>query len=154
LPEILSKYIECYVYKIFDNEVKYLLLKRSKEKEPYPGIWQIVTGRIEPNEEAYKTALREVQEETGLKPVKCFVAPKVNQFYTSYGDKIFLIPVFVINVESKNVILSDEHTLYEWLSFENAFKRIHWYSQKENLQIINEILSGKIENTMVEITNK
>jgi len=65
-----------------------------------------------------------------------------------------LIPVFVINVESKNVILSDEHTLYECLSFENAFKRIHWYSQKENLQIINEILSGKIENTMVEITNK
>lgn len=151
MPEILSKYIECYVYKIFDAKVKYLLLKRSKEKEPYPGIWQIVTGRIEPEEEAYKTALREVKEETGLKPLKCFVAPKVNQFYASYNDKIYLIPVFVVNVKYDNVILSNEHVQYEWLDFEDAYKKVHWYSQKENLQIINEILSGKTENTMVEI---
>jgi dihydroneopterin triphosphate diphosphatase len=152
LAEILSKYIECYVYKKSDDGLKYLLLKRSETKHPYPGIWQIVTGRFEDNEKAYETALREVKEETSLKPVKCFVAPKINEFYTPHNDKIYLIPVFVVYVEEENVILSDEHTHFEWLKYETAYNRIHWYTQKENLKIINDILTGKIENTMIEIS--
>jgi dihydroneopterin triphosphate diphosphatase len=153
LPEILSKYIECYVYRETDEGVKYLLLKRSKSKEPYPGIWQIVTGRFEKDEKAYETALREVKEETGLNPIKCFVAPKMNEFYTPHNDKIYLIPVFVVYVGNENVILSDEHTDYKWCTFSEAYKKVHWYSQKENLKIIDDILTGKIENTMIQIAN-
>jgi len=153
LPEILSKYIECYVYRKSKNGIKYLLLKRSKDKEPYPGIWQIVTGKMEIGEEAYNSALREVKEETGLKPVKFYVAPKNNQFYTPHNDKIYLIPVFVIKVKEEKVVLSEEHTKYKWLDYNEAYNKIHWYSQKENLKIINDILTGKIENTMIEITN-
>jgi dihydroneopterin triphosphate diphosphatase len=153
LPEILSKYIECYVYKESEKEIKYLLLKRSETKEPYPGIWQIVTGRFEKDEKAYETALREVKEETGLNPVLCYVAPKMNEFYTPHNDKIYLIPVFVVNVSEDKVILSDEHTHFEWVDYDTAFKKIHWYSQKENLKIIDDILTGKIENTMIQITN-
>lgn len=153
MPEILSKYIECYVYTKSGNDIKYLLLKRSKDKFPYPGIWQIVTGRLEDNEKAYETALREVKEETGLIPVKCFVAPKINEFYTPHNDKIYLIPVFVVYVENENVILSGEHTEFVWSGFTETFKKVHWYSQKENLKIIDDILTGKIENTMIEIEN-
>lgn len=152
MPEILSKYIECYVYRETPDGIKYLLLKRSKTKEPYPGIWQIVTGRFEKNEKAYETALREVKEETGLNPVKCFAAPKINEFYTPHNDKIYLIPVFVVYVENEIVILSNEHTEYEWCSYTEAFKKVHWYSQKENLKIIDDLLTGKIENTMIQIT--
>jgi dATP pyrophosphohydrolase len=153
LAEIVARYIECYVYKKFNDGIKYLLLKRSANKQPYPGIWQIVTGKIEEGEKAYNTALREVTEETGLKPVKCYVAPKVNEFYTPHNDNIYLIPVFVVNVEDENIILSDEHTNFEWLDFKNAFDRIHWYSQKENLIPVNKMLTGEIENTMIQITN-
>lgn len=153
MPEILSKYIECYVYKKSDDGIKYLLLKRSEMKEPYPGIWQIVTGRFENNEKAYETALREVKEETGLIPVKSYVAPKINEFYTPHNDKIYLIPVFVVCVEDDKVILSNEHTQYEWVEFETAYKKIHWFSQKENLKLIDDILTGKIENTMIQISN-
>jgi dihydroneopterin triphosphate diphosphatase len=153
LPEILSKYIECYVYRFECNEIKYLLLKRSKEKEPYPGIWQIVTGKMEADEEAFKTALREVNEETGLDIKNCFVHPKINEFYTPHNDKIYLIPVFAAEVSDTNVKLSDEHVSFEWLDFTSAFNRIHWYSQKENLNILNDILSGKVQNTMIQITN-
>lgn len=151
MPEILSKYIECYVYKETEVGIKYLLLKRSETKEPYPGIWQIVTGRFEENEKAYETALREVKEETGLTPVKCYVAPKMNEFYTPHNDKIYLIPVFVVKVNDGKVILSDEHTHFEWADFDVAYKKIHWYSQKENLNVINDILTGKFENTMIQI---
>ena len=152
MADIVSRYIECYVYKKFDDGIKYLLLKRSPEKQPYPGIWQIVTGKIEEEEKAYNTALREVTEETGLKPVKCYVAPKINEFYTPHNDNIYLIPVFVINVKDEDVILSEEHTHFEWLDFKSAYERIHWYSQKENLKIIDDLLTGKVENTMIEIS--
>ncbi len=152
MADIVSRYIECYVYKKFDDVIKYLLLKRSPEKQPYPGIWQIVTGKIEEEEKAYNTALREVTEETGLKPVKCYVAPKINEFYTPHNDNIYLIPVFVINVKDEDVILSEEHTHFEWLDFKSAYERIHWYSQKENLKIIDDLLTGKVENTMIEIS--
>ncbi|MFA5403733.1 MAG: NUDIX domain-containing protein [Ignavibacteria bacterium] len=151
MPEILSKYIECYIYKKSNDGLKYLLLKRSPDKYPYPEIWQIVTGRLEANEKAYETALREVKEETGLNPVKCYVVPKINEFYTPHNDKIYLIPVFVVFAEEENVILSNEHTHFEWLNFDYAYNRIHWYTQKENLKIINDILTGKVENTMIEI---
>lgn len=152
MPEILSKYIECYVYRFTGNYIKYLLLKRSKDKDPYPGIWQIVTGRIEKDEEAHTTALREVKEETGLEVVKCFVHPKINEFYTPHNDKIYLIPVFAAEALNEKVIMSEEHVEYKWLKFEEAFKLIHWYSQKENLKILNDILSGKINNTMIRIS--
>lgn len=154
MPEILSKYIECFVYRFEGNEIKYLILKRSKNKEPYPGIWQIVTGKMEKDEEAYKTALREVQEETGLNIEKCFVHPRINEFYTPHNDTIYLIPVFVAEVSNIDVILSDEHVSYEWLGFEDAFKKIHWYTQKENLKILNDILLGKVSNTMIRIKQK
>lgn len=152
MADIVSRYIECYVYKKFDDGIRYLLLKRSAAKQPYPGIWQIVTGKIEEGEKAYNTALREVSEETGLEPVKCYAAPKINGFYTPHNDNIYLIPVFVICVEEEKVILSEEHTHYEWLDFKDAYERTHWYSQKENLKIIDELLTGRIENTMIEIS--
>lgn len=151
MPEILSKYIECYVYRFENGVIKYLLLKRSKNKEPYPGIWQIVTGRMEKDEEAGKTALREVKEETGLDVMNCFVHPKINEFYTPHNDKIYLIPVFAAEVSDKTVIISDEHVEFEWLNFEDACEKIHWYSQKENLRILNDILTGKTGNTMIKI---
>lgn len=153
MPEILSKYIECYVYRKLKNGIKYLILKRSSEKYPFPGIWQIVTGRFEDEEKAYETAFREVKEETGLTPVKFFVAPRMNEFYTPHNDKIYLIPVFVAEVEDDKIVLSGEHTDFKWVKYKKAFKKIHWYSQKENLKVIDDILTGKIENTMIQITD-
>jgi 8-oxo-dGTP diphosphatase len=150
MTEILSEYIECFVYKFFGDKIKYILLKRSKDKVPYPGIWQIVTGKMEKDEEAYKAATREVSEETGLNILKCYVHPKINRFYTPHNDKIYLIPVFAAETEGE-VKLSEEHTEYEWLEFSDAYKRVHWYSQKENLKILDDILNGKVRNTMIEI---
>ena len=35
-----------------------------------PGLWQMVTGKMKDGETAYQTALREIKEETTLKPDK------------------------------------------------------------------------------------
>jgi dATP pyrophosphohydrolase len=152
MSKIVSKYIECYVYLETAGVNKYLLLKRSHDKHPYPGIWQIVTGRIEENEAAYDTALREVKEETGLKIKKLYVLPKAGSFYTAHTDSLHLIPLFLAYSDGCAVMISSEHTEYEWLSYKEARERIHWYNQKENLDMIEEMLCNPLlKGTFVEI---
>ncbi|MBN8636611.1 MAG: hypothetical protein J0M07_14880 [Anaerolineae bacterium] len=47
-------------------------------------------------------------------------------------DSINLIPVFIAEVDSDDVKISYEHSAFEWLSFEDAFGRIHWENQTED----------------------
>lgn len=143
MPEIVSKYIECYVYKKFSSGIKFLLLKRSKEKQPYPGIWQISTGRIEKNEKAIETALREINEETGLNPVKFFTLPFISQFYIPESDTVNLITLFLAEVNESKIKISSEHSEYLWLDYKTAYDKIYWFDQKKNLKNIHEILKNK-----------
>ena len=46
------------------EETKILMCKR--EKEPYKGKYNLVGGKIEPNEDELQAAYRELEEETGI----------------------------------------------------------------------------------------
>jgi dihydroneopterin triphosphate diphosphatase len=102
--EIISGYVEVHVFRYNNQKIEYLLLRRG-DKVIYPGLWQIVTGKIKEGEKAYETALREVQEETGLVPERLWVAPKVNQFYSAEKDAIYIVPVFAAELKLVRVLL-------------------------------------------------
>lgn len=131
MSQILSRFIECIVFKNHTFDPKFLVLKRSDDAKVHPGIWQIVTAKIDAGEKAYETARREVKEETGLKPVELYVAPSINHFYNYMDDSINFIPVFIAEVDSDDVKISDEHSEFEWLSFEDAVGKVHWLNQKK-----------------------
>lgn len=144
MPEIVSKYIECVIYRVINGEYQFLCLKRNSTAKVHPGIWQIVTAKIDEGEKAFETAKREVTEESGLKPVKFFAAPSFNSFYDYQRDSINLIPVFIAEVNPKDEVkISYEHSEYEWLSYEDAFKRLHWGNQKERLEEIYKYLTSQ-----------
>jgi len=152
MAEILSRFIECIVFKKHGFDFKFLILKRSDNSKVHPGIWQIVTAKIDKGEKAYVTAEREVQEETGLKPCNMYVGPSINHFYNSIDDSINLIPVFIAEVDSDDVKISDEHSEYEWLDFENAHDRIHWENQKKMLaEAYNHLKTERLFNTLRKI---
>ncbi|MGB9697115.1 MAG: NUDIX hydrolase [Ignavibacteria bacterium] len=152
MSRIVSAYIECYVVHKSKKHIEYLLLKRSKDKEPYPGIWQIITGRIEKNEKAYEAAYREVIEETSLKISKLYSIPKVTGFYTAYNDRIHLVSLFLAVAENKAVILSGEHSIYKWVDYKEAKRLVHWVTQKEVFDMIETVLNTKSNvNSLVEI---
>ena len=143
MSQILSRFIECIVFKNHTFDPKFLVLKRSDDAKVHPGIWQIVTAKIDEGEKAYETARREVFEETGLKPVELYVAPSVNHFYNYMDDSINLIPVFIAEVDSEDVKISYEHSEFEWLSFADAFGRIHWENQKNILAEVHNYTRSK-----------
>ena len=153
MPEIKVRVVDCYAYHQMDGAIQFLILKRNKDKL-YEHLWQGVAGKIEKGEKAWQTAIRELKEETALNPKKMFVADHVSHFYETHVDRINLVPVFGIEVDSKDVTLSDEHIDYKWLDFEEAFDTLIWNGQKQALKTVYNMLlknDDRIRWTTIEL---
>lgn len=134
-----AKLIEVHIYR--ENcGIEYLLLKRSFN-EIYPLLWQMVTGKIKHDEKAYTAALREVKEETNLDISDIWVVPNINSFYDWTEEYISLVPVFLVKADiNQEVKISDEHSEFAWLRFEDAKNRFAWPGQRKSLEIIDDFL--------------
>ena len=150
---IISNLIETHIFRESKNGVEFLLLKRA-EDQIYPAVWQMVSGKIKDSEKAFEASLRELKEETNLTPLKMWIAPKVNSFYSSQDDSICLIPVFAVQVKKDaNVIISKEHSEYKWATPDEAKKLLAWYGQRKAVELIEEyFLNEKSFLKFVEIT--
>jgi len=141
MPKIKVRVVDCYIFSQTGKDVHYLLLKRNKNRI-YEHLWQGVAGKIEKDETAWQTAIRELKEETSLKPFRMFAADHISTFYESHQDRVNLVPVFGIEVKDKKVILSEEHIDYEWLSFKDAYEKLPWNGQKKGLSIVNDMITS------------
>ena len=153
MTKIIVRVVDAYVFTRKNDLIKFLILKRAKTKI-YEHLWQGVAGKIEKGEKAWQTAIRELKEETALNPKKMFVADHVSHFYETHGDRINLVPVFGIEVDSKDVILSDEHIEYKWVDFKEAFDTLVWNGQKKGIQTVYDMVSNhdeRIRWTSVEL---
>ena len=136
---ITVRVVDVYVFRKVENKIRFLLLKRANNKI-YEHLWQGVAGKIETGESACQAALRELEEETGLKPKHMFIADHVSKFYEQIGDRINLVPVFGIEVESEEVRLSDEHTEFRWMDVDEAEETLVWSGQKKGVRTVHEML--------------
>jgi dihydroneopterin triphosphate diphosphatase len=133
---IISGYVEVHVFRRHNNKIDYLILKRG-ENEIYPGLWQMVTGKIKSGEKAYETALREIKEETGLMPLRLWAAPKVNQFYSADKDAIYVVPVFAAEIKyGESVAICSEHCEFKWIDPSEARNLLPWDEQRRALDIV------------------
>ncbi len=139
MPNMIIRVIDAYVYIPTKNGLLFLLLKRAKTKM-YEHIWQGVAGKIEKGEKSWETAKRELQEETGLKPNKMFIVDHVSKFYEQKDDRINLVPVFGIEVNTREVVLSDEHSEYKWVTINEALDLLVWTGQKQAIKIVNDMI--------------
>lgn len=141
--KIISNLIEAHIFRKMNDNLEFLLLKRSPDQY-YPDIWQMVSGKIKPEEKAYETAFREIKEETGLTPVNLWVVPNVNSFYTAENDSITLLPVFAAKVKNEEkVLLSNEHSEFGWFTSEEAKKKLAWAGQHRSVNIIVDYFLNK-----------
>ncbi len=135
---IISNLVETHIFRETENGIEFLLLKRAAD-QIYPGVWQMVSGKINDNEKAFETSVREIEEETGLTPEKMWIAPKVNSFYSAVSDTICLIPVFAAQVaKDSNVIISAEHSECTWVNPREAKELLAWDGQRRAIDLIEE----------------
>lgn len=90
-----------------------LALRRSPAKDASPGVWEAVSGRLEPDEDPRAAAVREAFEETGL-TVRVEARP-----WAAYTARRAGVPMLVVLYRAVSVggtlMLSDEHDDGAWL---------------------------------------
>lgn len=152
--KIVNQIVEVCVFKVINAETRFLVLQRASKEKLYPELWQIITGTMKKNESAFKAAMRELKEETGLYPKRCWTIPYVDTYFDLAKDTIQLAPVFAVELNSSaEVHLSSEHQRFEWLQYDDAKKRLVWPGQKRAMEIVNEFIIGNKETArLVEIT--
>lgn len=137
-----KKLIDLYPYRLKENKAEYLLLKRAKGQK-YDGQWRMIGGKVEDGEAYWETALRELSEETGLKPEKFWTIPSLNKFYEHHTDSILLIPAFAAQINSSDsVILNKEHSTAEWFDIHKAVECIPWPEQRRLLKLLDTIITS------------
>ena len=125
---------------IRDQEGKILLLKVNKKQlygfdgEPY---WDIPGGRIQRGGTVEDTLKREVEEETGIKTVKEIrplemVLSNIRIPLPESDDVGLILYVNTCEVDhTENIVLSEEHTDFDWFNPEEAAKRLEFKYPKE-----------------------
>jgi 8-oxo-dGTP pyrophosphatase MutT (NUDIX family) len=144
MPAVVSRIVEVCIFAFRGGSPEFLLLRRSPAEKLYPGLWQWVSGSVEPGESAVDAARRELAEETSLRPDAFWIVPHVSVFYDASHDSVNLTPVFAARVPPGSVpSLSAEHAEYLWCDYPAASAMLVWPGQREALRVLNEyILAG------------
>ncbi len=109
------------------EDSKILMCKR--EKEPYKGKFNLVGGKVEPNEQELNAAYRELQEETGITNSDITLTHLMN-FQYKLLDMELEVYVGKLN---KNVNLVEEVNKLYWMDKNENFFDINKFAGEGNI---------------------
>jgi dihydroneopterin triphosphate diphosphatase len=132
--------VECWIFRLAPGARLEILLIRRAPGRIFAGLWQCVTGRLEPDEHAPLAALREVEEETGFGPGDIEAAYDLDQtvqFYDEDADALVASVLFAVQVRpDAEPALSDEHDAARWAEPDDALRLAVWPSYRESIERI------------------
>ena len=100
------------------NKEKDKLLMCKREKEPYKGKYNLVGGKVEPNENELSAAYRELEEETGIIKNDINLKHLMNFNYINDG---FELEVFAGKLNKDVNLIEEVNKLYWMETNENFF---------------------------------
>ncbi len=135
------------IYRLKDGVPHYLLLH-------YPsGHWEFAKGHIEEGENQEQAALREIEEETGIKDLTLISGFKEyikysfrNNYDLKKEDKLLapwifkLVVFYLAKTHTQEVKISDEHTGFVWLPYQEALKKLTFKNAKNLLTKANDVV--------------
>ena len=136
----------------FEGQIPlYLILKRADAE-----YWQPVAGGGEGNENPRQAAIRETFEETGLRVENKLIPVPPAHFISVYstfnkllwGPHVTIIPQYTYGTEvsSCNVVLSEEHTEYVWMDYEQAIVSLYWTDNIAALKYLHHKIKHWFKN--------
>ncbi len=118
-----------------------LLMGRRSEEKYMGGTWQLISGKLEASEVAWRGALREMNEETGLKPREFYRLSTLTNFYRPDNDSLNTAPMFCAIVgENDAAEMNAEHSSLEWVNLDVAESRLMWPSDCEALAEVQTVI--------------
>lgn len=131
---------------IHTPDLQVLIMERADKV----GYWQSVTGSVEGDETPWQTAIREVQEETGLNALSF----DLQDWHTSHVYEIYphwrhrYAPGVTENTEHlfgltlpsaiPVQLAPDEHTRYEWVDWREAATRVFSWTNVNAIKLLGE----------------
>ena len=120
---------------IFDKELeRTLMCKRTKE--PYMGMYNLVGGKIEKENDGLNEAYRELEEETNINRNDIELVHFMNLSYIKWNKELEVY----YGILKDEVELIEEVNKLEWVSINDNFFDINKYAGEGNIgHIIEEI---------------
>lgn len=105
------------IIKNSDDEI--LLIRRSDVLDQEMVYWDIPGGRINPEERLQQALEREVYEETGIRQINNPILIAAQDIFVESKNLHVVRLTYTVTVSDVNVVLSKEHTAYQWTEIEN-----------------------------------
>jgi dATP pyrophosphohydrolase len=142
VTSVRTSLVDVYVLRGDGASLECLVLRRGTGGR-CPGSWETVHGHIEAAERPAGAAGRELEEETGLTPIRLYNLSRVELFYQHRTDELALVPVFAAFVSGDATVrLGPEHDRFEWLSLPDARRRFAWPRERRALDDIVTLLAS------------
>ncbi len=127
--------IKMNVIVVFDKNIKKTLMCK-RTKEPYIGMYNLVGGKIEKENDGLNEAYRELEEETNIKKTDIDLIHFMNLTYTKWNKELEVY----YGILKNEVKLIAEVNKLEWVSVSDNFFDMNRYAGEGNIgHIIEEI---------------
>jgi 8-oxo-dGTP pyrophosphatase MutT (NUDIX family) len=119
---------------IFDDLDNILVIKRSMDDSWLAGHWELPGGKVDDDEDFVAGAAREVLEETGITIMhkNMHIIYGMTDFGSDGVNRVWQF--FTARVATEEVVISEEHSGYQWLPLEEALGIIEHGMTKQVLE--------------------
>lgn len=131
--------VEAIVFKIVNNEVLFLLLKRNERKG---GFWQPITGGVNEGEDLILAVKRELFEETGIE--KCLRTISDVHYFEFDTKEYGILKEYVYAIEvthDTNIKISSEHTDMKWCNLDDSLALLKYEDNKTSFKKLFKFLN-------------
>ena len=150
MTDLVVGVVDVFVFRHVRDGLRVLVLRRAAGTR-CTGAWEIVHGRVEPDERPEAAALREVREETGLEVERLYNLT-CQPFYLHRLATVQVAVVFVAFVTAEDVRIASEHDQAEWLSPDEAMVRLSWprsiSALRDAVQVLHTGDAGPVEDVL------
>lgn len=127
---------------VFNNKGQVLLIQNASIKDHKIQYWGFPKGNIEPGQTSRDAALREVQEEGGIKAQIVDKVGDAKYVYTRDGNRIFkVVTIYLMKYKFGDLRDHDHEVLdAKWFNPEEALRILSFSHDKQLLRKAREML--------------